>query len=84
MQGRYRYVGSGIRGEKHHEFKPAHFVYPLNRVVKAAPEANAERMQVAFVPLGIVVDGKPTRPEVKSPVRIAKMSLVIDKATEAK
>jgi len=76
--------GSGIRSEKHHEFKPAHFVYPLNRAVKAALKANAERMQVAFVPLGIVVDGKPTRPEVKSPVRIAKMSLVIDKATEAK
>jgi hypothetical protein len=56
----------------------------LNRVVKPAPKANAERMQVAFVPLGIVVDGKPTRPEVKSPVRIAKMSLVIGKATEAK
>jgi len=76
--------GSGIRSEKHHEFQPAHFVYPLNRAVQAALKANAERMQVTFVPLGIVVDGKPTRPEVKSAVRIGKISLVIDKATEAK
>jgi hypothetical protein len=76
--------GSGVRGEKHHEFKPAHFVYPMNRAVEAALKANAERLQVTFVPLGIVVDGKPTRPVVKAAVRIGKMSLVIDKATEAK
>src|ERR1700758_3633984 len=71
--------GSGVRSEKHHEFKAAHFVYPLNRAAKAALKANAERLQVTFVPLGIVADGKPTRPEVKSTVRITKISLVIDK-----
>jgi hypothetical protein len=76
--------GSGVRSEKHHEFKPAHFVYPLNRALQAAIRGNAERVQVMFVPLGLVVDGKPTRAEVKSPVHIGKMSLVIDKATEAK
>ncbi|MFI5093261.1 MAG: tyrosinase family protein [Candidatus Acidiferrum sp.] len=76
--------GSGVRGEKHHEFRPAHFVYPLNRAVEAVLEANAERLQITFVPLGIVVDGKPRRPEVKSTVRIGKMSLVIERATEAK
>src|SRR4029077_7906131 len=27
--------GSGIRSEKHHEFQPAHFVYPLNRAMHA-------------------------------------------------
>jgi hypothetical protein len=36
------------------------------------------------VPLGILVDGKATRPEVKAPVRIGKISLVIEKGTEAK
>jgi hypothetical protein len=76
--------GIGIRGEKHHEFKPAHFVYPLNRAINAALKTNEERLQITFVPLGIVVDRKPTTPEVKSPVRIGKMRLVIDKATEAK
>ncbi|MGC0775489.1 MAG: tyrosinase family protein [Candidatus Acidiferrum sp.] len=76
--------GSGVRGEKHHEFKPAHFVYPLNRALQTTLETGAKRLQITFAPLGIVVDGKPTRPQVKSAVRIGKMSLVIDKATEAK
>jgi hypothetical protein len=76
--------GSGIRSEKHHEFKPAHFVYPLNRAMQAALQANAERMVVTFVPLGIVVDGKPMRAEVQAPVRIGKISLLVEKATEAK
>jgi tyrosinase len=76
--------GSGIRSEKHHEFKAAHFVYALNRAVEFAMKANEERLTITFVPLGIVVDGKPTRPEVKSAVRIGKISLMIDKATEAK
>jgi len=76
--------GSGVRNEEHHEFKPAHFVYPLNRALQAAVKTNAERVQVTFVPLGIVVDGKATRPEVKSPVHIGKISLVVEKAKEAK
>jgi tyrosinase len=73
--------GSGVHGDKHHEFMPAHFVHPLNRAVKAALAAKAERLQVTFVPLGIVVDGKARRAEVKSTVRIGKRSLVIDKAS---
>lgn len=76
--------GSGIRSERHHEFKPAHFVYSLNRAVEAALKSSEERMPITFVPMGAVVDGKPTKPEVKSPVRIGKISLVIEKATEAK
>jgi len=76
--------GSGVRSEKHHEFKPAHFVYPLNRALRTTLETGMKRLQITFVPLGIVVDGKPTRPEVKSPVRIGKISLVVEKATEAK
>jgi len=76
--------GSGIRSEKHHEFKPAHFVYPINRAVQASLKANAERVLVTFVPLGILIDGKPSRPEVKSPVHIGKASLSIETAKEAK
>jgi Common central domain of tyrosinase/Polyphenol oxidase middle domain len=76
--------GSGVRSEKHHEFKTAQFVYPLNRAVQAAMKANEEKLLVTFVPLGIVIDGKPSRPEVKSPVRIGKTSLIIERATQAK
>lgn len=76
--------GSGIRSEKHHEFKPAHFVFSLNQAIETAVRANEERVAITFVPMGAIVDGKPTRPEVKSPVRIGKISLVIEKATENK
>jgi hypothetical protein len=31
-----------------------------------------------------VVDGKPMRAEVKAPVRIGKISLLVEKATKAK
>ncbi|HUL15980.1 MAG TPA: tyrosinase family protein [Terriglobales bacterium] len=74
--------GVGIRSEKHHEFKPAHFVYALKRAVEAAMKANQERLPLTFVPLGIVVDGRATRPEVKAKVRIGKISLVVQRATE--
>ena len=76
--------GAGIRGEMQHEFMPVKAVFPLNRAMQEALKAGAESVEIRFVPLGILVDGKATRPEVKVPVHIGKISLVIDKATEAK
>lgn len=81
--GTLSFFGAGVRSETHHEFKPAHFAYPLNRAFTAL-KGNAERVQVTFVPLGIIVDGKEMRPEVKSPVRIGKVSVAINKATEGR
>jgi hypothetical protein len=70
--------GSGIRSETHHGFEPARFLYPVSRALQVALKGTEERLQVTFVPVGIVVDGKPSRPEVKSPVRIGKAALVIE------
>jgi len=75
--------GSGIRSEKRRGYKPAQFVYSLNRAAQASLKANAESMLVTFVPLGILIDGKPSRPEVKSPVRIGKVTLSIERGKEA-
>jgi hypothetical protein len=63
--------GSGIRSEAHHEFK-------------AALKDNGERLSVTFVPTGVVVEGKPTRPRALSPVRIGKASLVVERQKEQK
>ena len=82
--GQVALFGSGIRDEAHHEYKPAHFTYPITRALQASLQANADKVNVTFVPLGIVIDGKPTRPEVKSPVRVGKASLSIERAREAK
>jgi hypothetical protein len=78
--------GAGIRGEMGHghEFMPAKAVFPLNRAMQEALKSGGESVEIRFVPLGILVDGKATRPEVKAPVRIGKISLVIEKGTEAK
>jgi hypothetical protein len=82
--GQLALFGSGVRDEKHHGHKPAHFAYPINRALQASLRVNADRVSVTFVPLGIVIDGKPSRPEVKSPVRIGKASLSVDRAKEAR
>jgi Common central domain of tyrosinase len=79
--------GAGIRGEMkqmQHEFMAAKAVFPLNRAMQEALKSGGESVEIRFVPLGILVDGKATRPEVKAPVRIGKISLVIEKGTEAK
>jgi tyrosinase len=76
--------GEGVRSERHHKYRPARFIYPLNRAVQASLKANARRLEVSFVPLGLVVDGKPARPEVLSPVTIGKASLFIERGKEGK
>ena len=76
--------GSGVRDEKHHEYVPAHFEFPLNRAVQAAVEAGSEKVDVTFVPLGILIDDKPSRPEPKSAVRIGKASLSIQRGKEVR
>ncbi len=84
------YVGSlslfgvGIRSEAPHGFKPARFLYPLNRALQAAMKENEERLTVTFVPLGILIDGKPSRPDVKFPVHIGKTAILVEHQKEQK
>jgi len=80
--GELALFGSGVRDEKHHKYKPAHFAYPINRALQASLGANADRVDVTFVPLGIIIDGKPSRPEVKAPVRIGKAVLSVERGKE--
>src|SRR5262249_42710424 len=57
--------GAGIRSEAHKghkEFKPARFLNPLNRALEAALKRPESDLTVMFVPVGIVVEGKPMRP----------------------
>jgi len=77
--------GSGIRSEthgEHKEFKAARFLYPLNRVLATALKSNAPAISITFVPVGILLDGKPTHPEIKSPVRIGKVNLIVETRKE--
>ena len=74
--GNVAMFGDGIRGEGHH---PAEFTFPLNRALRALSARSA--LQVTFVPTsGVVVDGRPQPAQVKAPVRIGEVNLLLDKA----
>jgi tyrosinase len=70
--------GAGIRSDAHHEFKPAHFVFPIGRALKTALRGNEDQLQVTFIPTGVLINGKPSRPEVQSPVRIGDAALSVE------
>ena len=74
--------GSGIRSEAKHKFLPARFIFPLNRALAAASDKSAEQLPVRFVPHGVLVEGKPLPPELKSAVRIGRIGLVVEHAQE--
>jgi hypothetical protein len=46
--------------------------------------AGSEKVDVTFVPLGILVDDNPSRPEPKAPVRIGRASLSLQAGKEVK
>lgn len=75
--GSFSLFGVGIRSEKHHEFRPGRFLFPLNRALQAGLKAEKGRITVTVEPIGILINGKPSRPEVKSPVRIGKINLLV-------
>jgi tyrosinase len=76
--------GSGVRSDRHHGYKAARFVYSLNRALQAALKVSDESAVVTFVPLGIVIDGKPSQPDVKASARIGKMTLSVETGKEAR
>jgi hypothetical protein len=74
--------GEGIRNEAHGQFKPAHFIFPINHALAAAMKANQERVPVTFVQHGIQVDGKLTRPKVEAPVRVGAAAISVERAKQ--
>lgn len=76
--GNIALFGSGIRNETHHgKFMPASFSFVINGAIEDAVRGSAEKVNVTFVPHGVLIDGKPSRPEVKSRVKIGSASLVV-------
>lgn len=69
---------SGIRSGVQHHFEPARFVFPINRAIQSALEANQTSLPLTFVPTGLLIDGKPSKPEVASKVRIGGVSFVVE------
>jgi tyrosinase len=76
--GSFSLFGVGIRSETHHEFKPGRFLFPLNRALQTALKTGKEQLSVTVEPIGILINGNPSRPEVKSPVRIGKVNVLVE------
>ena len=73
--------GAGVRADTHHnhQFEPAHFVFPLNRALEAWLRAGGQKLVASFVPVGILVDGKPSQVEAKAKVHVGSISLVVER-----
>ena len=76
--GNVALFGTGIRSEAPHEFKPARFEFAINRALQASLKASGDRIEVTFVPQGILIDGKTSRPKADSTVRIGRVSLTVE------
>jgi len=85
--GNIALFGSGIRSEVHgrrHKFMPASFSFVINGAIEESIRGNAEKIEITFVPHGVLIDGKPSGPEVKSKVKIGSASLVVASEKEKK
>lgn len=75
--GNVALFGDGIKSDAQKPF--AEFIFPLDRAIAASPDASA--LTLTFVPRSGVAgpDGRPTAANVKAPVRIGEMKLLLDK-----
>jgi len=68
--------GAGVRTDSHMEFQPASFTFPIqHRLIEVW--TKEPKMTLTFVPHGILIDGKPSRPKVLAPARIGSVSLIV-------
>jgi tyrosinase len=76
--------GSGIRSEIHHgTFTPASFTYPLNPKLVATLAQNP-KSTLTFAPHGILINGKPSPPQMLAPITIKSVSMAVGTETEQK
>ena len=73
--GNVALFGAGVRSDAHEGFEPARFSFVVNRAISAALKSRGNQMSLMFVPHGILINGKPSRPKVQSPVRIGAANI---------
>jgi tyrosinase len=82
--GSIGFFSSGIVSEGHHSeghpFEPVQFTFNINRAFLASP--NAVPLTVTFVATGILINGKPSKPLVRSTVHIGGAQMGILKVTQ--
>jgi tyrosinase len=82
--GNIALFGQGIRDQVHGgEFKPARFAFAINRALLAALQGKEQKLQVTFVPSGVLIDGKPAPPKVAAPVKIGRADIAVQREKQA-
>jgi hypothetical protein len=81
--GTFSLFGLGVRDEGHHGSTPATYRFPANRAVTAALRRD-ETPTLTIVPSGILIDGKPSRPEAKATLHIGAVSFAEAAETRAR
>jgi hypothetical protein len=69
--------GAGVREHAHGDFKPAKFSFRASRAILAGLRSNQGQLRLLFVPSGPLIDGKPSRLKVQSPVRIGAVTISV-------
>ena len=77
--GNVALFSSGIRKKTHHGFQPARFVFPIKRAVQSALATGQTNLPLTFVPVGPLVDGKPSKPAVAAKVTVGKLSVIVER-----
>jgi tyrosinase len=75
--------GAGIRHVATHEFRPARFLFPMKRALAAVLQENKGQLPIRFVPQGVLVEGKPLAPDLKSPVRIGRIGIIVERTQQS-
>ena len=70
--------GRGIHAESHDKFEPAQFAFPISRALLAGFKENQESWTITFVPSSILIEGRPSRPKVESPVKVGSIAITVE------
>lgn len=80
LVGVFALFSAGLRDRTHH-FSQAEFVFPVGRALR---NVDPERLEVLFVPVSGLDEQRPAAmAELRSPVRVGEVNLVLDQALAA-
>lgn len=74
--------GAGVRTNAHGEYHPAHFSFDASRAIAEALKRKEKELRITFVPHGVLINGKPSRPKAAASVRIGSADLMIQTERE--
>ena len=69
--------GAGIHTDAHHDYHPARFSFDATRAIAEAMKRKEKELRITFVPHGVLINGKPSRPKAATTVHIGSADLMI-------